>query len=260
MEPPSSLPSAPVLPQGSRPAPRRIVPRSTSPGLSSSPLPPSVYSSYTASPYHPSGSFVNPMQLYHPGQGIRPHQVASMVYPGYHHMQVSTPSSVSRTPSSFPSGVEEPPTNDAVETQASVDEQGGNAASDSEHSDASIERRVLARLRSGRRKAPSSGSSKAPAPTGVTVDEVTESNGKKTKPKTKPKAVWTDAEDFIMTEVLEAKVESGGAPDNGFTPVIYNEIANRCNTEVETQKGPAKTGDMVSTRYHYLKNNLGVRG
>ena len=56
-----------------------------------------------------------------------------------------------------------------------------------------------------------------------------------------------------LTEVLRAKVESGAAPDNGFAPAIYCEIAARCNEEVPVRKGPLKTGDMVSTHYHYVR-------
>ena len=68
----------------------------------------------------------------------------------------------------------------------------------------------------------------------------------------KAKAIWCDAEDAIITEALKSKVETMTAGDNGFTPSVYKEIADRCNSEVPEQKGPSKTGEMASTRYHYV--------
>ena len=48
----------------------------------------------------------------------------------------------------------------------------------------------------------------------------------------KAKAIWCDAEDAIITEALKSKVETMTAGDNGFTPSVYKEIADRCNSEV----------------------------
>ncbi|KAJ9091073.1 hypothetical protein QFC21_007323 [Naganishia friedmannii] len=155
------------------------------------------------------------------------------------------PQEFSRTPCSAPDasagGSTAPPTDNA----------GGNTDSDDEHSDASVDRRVLARLRVRRKN--KSNNVEASAAAGPGKGNRNNAGGKKKPDGTakKAKAIWIDAEDAIMTEVLKEKVETMVAGDNGFTPTIYLEIANRCNEEVEDQKGPSKTADIVSTHYHY---------
>lgn len=270
MQAPSNLPMVPVcvtpsaqivssssipqnLSRGPRGPPQAEMPHSSSPALPSSPLPPASYAH--GDPYG------NASQYYHTAQGYAPQQMSSMSYKDLAQYSQALMPSMSRTPATFTGGAHAEDTPAAIPTPEPTIIDGGNSDSDSDHSDGSVERRVMARFRAswkakGKEKEKAEGKAKGKGKSKALAPEKDESaedeaggeaaGGKKGKKK-KAKAVWIDAEDAIMTRILKAKAESRAAPDNGFTPGIYREVATECNDEVEEQKGPMKTADMVST-------------